>query len=113
MNTLRTGILMAFLTGLFVTIGYAIGGESGMVMAFLFAAGTNLFAYWNSDKVVLAMYRAQEVARAKIHEAGTARPVSLFHDPSHFASSNCSKRFASSGVSTPMVASSDTSMAIG
>jgi heat shock protein HtpX len=61
MNLFRTGLLMAFLTGLFVTIGFAIGGQSGMVMAFLFAAGTNLFAYWNSDKMVLAMYRAQEV----------------------------------------------------
>lgn len=61
MNFFRTGLLMAFLTGLFVTIGYAIGGQSGMVMAFLFAAGTNLFAYWNSDKMVLAMYRAEEV----------------------------------------------------
>jgi len=61
MNTLRTGILMAFLTGLFVAIGYLIGGQSGMVIAFLFAAGTNLFAYWNSDKMVLRMYGAQEV----------------------------------------------------
>jgi heat shock protein HtpX len=61
MNTLRTGILMAFMTGLFVAIGYLIGGQSGMVIAFLFAAGTNLFAYWNSDKMVLRMYHAREV----------------------------------------------------
>jgi heat shock protein HtpX len=61
MNTIRTGILMAFMTGLFVAIGYLIGGETGMVIAFLFAAGTNLFAYWNSDKMVLRMYGAQEV----------------------------------------------------
>ena len=61
MNMFRTAILMAFLTGLFIAIGYLIGGESGMVIAFLFAAGTNLFAYWNSDKMVLRMYRAQEV----------------------------------------------------
>jgi len=57
----RTAILMAFLTGLFIAIGYLIGGQTGMVIAFLFAAGTNLFAYWNSDKMVLRMYRAQEV----------------------------------------------------
>ena len=63
-NLFRTGILMAGLTGLFLAIGYLIGGESGMVMAFLFAAGTNLFAYWNSDKMVLSMYRAQEVDEA-------------------------------------------------
>ena len=61
MNLFRTGILMAALTGLFVAVGYLIGGQSGMVMAFLFAAGTNLFAYWNSDKIVLRMYGAQEV----------------------------------------------------
>jgi heat shock protein HtpX len=61
MNLVRTGILMAALTGLFVGIGYLIGGEAGMLMAFLFAAGTNLFAYWNSDRMVLSMYGAQEV----------------------------------------------------
>jgi heat shock protein HtpX len=52
---------MAFLTGLFIAIGYLIGGESGMALAFLFAAGTNLFAYWNSDKLVLRMYGCREV----------------------------------------------------
>jgi heat shock protein HtpX len=61
MNLFRTGILMAALTGIFVTAGYLIGGQSGMIMAFLFAAATNLFAYWNSDKLVLSMYGAQEV----------------------------------------------------
>ncbi len=59
MNSLRTGMLMAALTGLFVGIGYLLGGSGGMLIAFLFAAGTNLFAYWNADKVVLRMYRAQ------------------------------------------------------
>jgi heat shock protein HtpX len=61
MNLFRTGILMAALTGLFLAIGYLIGGQSGMAIAFLFALGTNLFAYWNSDKMVLSMYRAREV----------------------------------------------------
>ena len=61
MNTLRTGILMAGLTGLFVAVGFLIGGTGGMMIAFLLAAGTNLFAYWNSDKVVLRMYGAREV----------------------------------------------------
>jgi heat shock protein HtpX len=61
MNTLRTGVLMAAMTGLFVAVGYLIGGGTGMVLAFLFAAGTNLFAYWNSDKVVLRMYGARPV----------------------------------------------------
>src|SRR5882672_8464455 len=61
MNLLRTAVLMAFLTGLFIAIGYLLGGQSGMVIAFLFALGMNLFAYWNSDKMVLRMYNAREV----------------------------------------------------
>ena len=61
MNTLRTGMLMAAMTGLFLAAGYLIGGQTGMAVAFLFAAGSNLFAYWNSDKVVLSMYGAQPV----------------------------------------------------
>jgi heat shock protein HtpX len=61
MNLFRTGILMALLTGLFIAVGYVIGGGPGMAIAFLFAAGTNLFAYWNSDKMVLSMYGARAV----------------------------------------------------
>ncbi|HJW42419.1 MAG TPA: zinc metalloprotease HtpX [Rhizomicrobium sp.] len=61
MNVLRTGLLMAALTALFLVIGFLIGGEAGMALAFLFAAGTNLFVYWNSDKMLLSMYGAQPV----------------------------------------------------
>ncbi len=61
MNYAKTGLLLAGLTGLFLAIGYALGGQGGMVIAFLFALGTNAFAYWNSDKMVLRMYGAQEV----------------------------------------------------
>jgi heat shock protein HtpX len=61
MNIVRTGILMAGLTALFLAIGYLIGGQMGMALAFVFALGTNLFAYWNSDKAVLSMYGAREV----------------------------------------------------
>jgi heat shock protein HtpX len=64
MNTLRTGILMAALTGIFLVVGFLIGGGTGMVIAFLFAAGTNLFAYWNSDKMLLSMYGARQVDEA-------------------------------------------------
>ena len=64
MNTLRTGLLMAVLTGLFVAGGFAIGGQGGMVFAFLLAMGMNLFAYWNSDRLVLRMYGAREVDEA-------------------------------------------------
>jgi heat shock protein HtpX len=61
MNILKTAILMAGLTGLFLAIGYLLGGEGGMVIAFLVALALNGFAYWNSDKLVLRMYDAHEV----------------------------------------------------
>ncbi len=61
MNTFRTGLLMAAMTGLFLAAGYLIGGNSGMATAFLFAVAMNFFAYWNADKVVLSMYGAREV----------------------------------------------------
>lgn len=61
MNYAKTGLLLAGLTGLFLAIGYAMGGQSGMMIAFLFALATNAFAYWNSDKMVLSMYGAREV----------------------------------------------------
>jgi len=61
MNTLRTGILMAAMTGLFLAVGALLGGGTGVLIAFLFALGTNLFAYWNSDKVLLSMYGARQV----------------------------------------------------
>jgi heat shock protein HtpX len=54
-------MLMAVLTGLFVATGFLIGGQSGMVFAFVLAMGMNAFAYWNSDKLVLRMYHAREV----------------------------------------------------
>ncbi|WP_376096097.1 zinc metalloprotease HtpX [Roseomonas sp. CCTCC AB2023176] len=54
----RTALLMAALTALFVALGYALGGAGGMLVAFLIAAATNLFAWWNSDAVVLRMHNA-------------------------------------------------------
>jgi heat shock protein HtpX len=61
MSYFRTAILLAALTALFMGIGYLIGGQAGMVIALLIAGGMNLFAYWNSDKMVLSMYGAREV----------------------------------------------------
>jgi len=61
MNYLRTAILLAGLTGLFLAVGFMLGGEAGMAIAFLVALGMNLFAYWNADKAVLSMYGAREV----------------------------------------------------
>ncbi|PAP99707.1 zinc metalloprotease HtpX [Mesorhizobium mediterraneum] len=61
MNTLRTAMLLAAMTALFMGVGYLIGGSGGMVIALLIAAGMNLFSYWNADKMVLSMHRAVEV----------------------------------------------------
>src|SRR5215218_6207837 len=61
MSYLKTAILLAGLTGLFMGVGYLIGGAGGATIALLIAAATNLFAYWNSDRMVLSMYGAHEV----------------------------------------------------
>ncbi|RWO71128.1 MAG: zinc metalloprotease HtpX [Mesorhizobium sp.] len=61
MNTIRTAMLLAAMTALFMGVGFLIGGTGGMMIAFLFAAVTNLFSYWNADKMVLSMNRAVEV----------------------------------------------------
>ncbi|MBN9249166.1 MAG: M48 family metalloprotease, partial [Mesorhizobium sp.] len=61
MNTLRTAMLLAAMTALFMGVGYMIGGSGGMMIALVIAAATNLFSYWNADKMVLAMHRAVEV----------------------------------------------------
>jgi heat shock protein HtpX len=61
MNYLRTAILLAGLAALFMAIGYLIGGAGGATIALVIAAATNLFAYWNSDRMVLSTYGAHEV----------------------------------------------------
>jgi heat shock protein HtpX len=65
-NVLRTTVLLAALTALFLVIGGAIGGNQGVVIAFVFALLMNFASYWFSDKIVLTMYGAQEVSP---HEA--------------------------------------------
>ena len=60
-NTLKTTLLLGVLSGLFLLIGEVLGGAQGVVIAFLFAAVTNLISYWFSDRIVLAMYGAKEV----------------------------------------------------
>jgi len=61
LNFLRTSVLLAALTAIFMAVGYFVGGTGGMWVAFIIAALTNLFAYWNSDKMVLRMQNAVEV----------------------------------------------------
>jgi heat shock protein HtpX len=61
MNMMRTAMLLALMTALFMGVGYLIGGSSGMMIAFFIAAAMNLFSYWNADKMVLRMHHAVEV----------------------------------------------------
>jgi heat shock protein HtpX len=61
-NVLRTTVLLAALTALFLVIGAAIGGNQGLFIAFVFALLMNFASYWFSDKIVLSMYRAREVS---------------------------------------------------
>jgi heat shock protein HtpX len=63
MNALKTAFFLGLLSTLILLIGYAFGGERGIVLALIFAGGMNFFAYWFSDRLVLAMYRAQPVSR--------------------------------------------------
>jgi heat shock protein HtpX len=60
-NLMKTAILMAAITALFMAIGALLGGQQGMVLALLIALGMNFFSYWFSDKLVLKMYNAQQV----------------------------------------------------
>lgn len=71
MSQLRTYILLAAMTALFGAVGYAIGGSGGMLLALAFAAATNVFTYWNADRIVLRMYNAQPVDAS--HPSGAVR----------------------------------------
>ena len=68
MNVMRTAMLLAVMTALFMAVGYAVGGRGGMMLALVFAAAMNLFSWWNSDKMVLRMHRAVEVDEANAPE---------------------------------------------
>jgi heat shock protein HtpX len=67
-NTFKTAVLLGALTGLLVVFGNFFGGQQGMVIAFAFALLMNFGAYWFSDRIVLAMYRAREVSEAEAPE---------------------------------------------
>ena len=60
-NLLKTAVLMAAITALFMAVGAFVGGQQGMMFALVVAIGLNFFSYWFSDKLVLKMYNAQEV----------------------------------------------------
>ncbi len=61
MNSIKTAILMTVMMVLFILVGNLIGGQSGMTIAFIISLALNFGSYWFSDKIVLKMYRAQEV----------------------------------------------------
>jgi len=77
MNTLKTVVLLTFLTVLLVFVGGAIGGRSGMIIAFGMALVMNFVSYWFSDKIVLSMYHAQPVTEAQAPDLyGSVRRLS-------------------------------------
>jgi heat shock protein HtpX len=77
-NTLKTTFLLAILTVLFVLVGKAIGGQSGMIFAFGLAVVMNVGSYWFSDKIVLRMYGAREVTESEAPQLhGMVRRLSL------------------------------------
>src|SRR3974390_3609053 len=69
MNALKTTILLSVLTVLLILAGESLGGSNGALIAFAIAAATNFFSYFYSDKIALAMYRAQPVTREELPRA--------------------------------------------
>ena len=67
-NSFRTAALMAAMITLFALLGNALGGQNGLVLAFVIAVGLNVFSYWFSDKMVLRMYRGREVGPGEAPE---------------------------------------------
>jgi heat shock protein HtpX len=68
MNFIKTAMLIAVMTALFMLVGYAIGGSGGMVIALVIAFAVNVFSWWNSDKMVLRMHNAVEADQANAPE---------------------------------------------
>jgi heat shock protein HtpX len=107
-SLLKTGILLAVMTAIFVGMGALIGGQSGMVIAFFMALAMNAFSFWNADRIVLRMHGAQEVdehsapdyyriVRDLAHRAGLPMPrVYVMHaaQPNAFATGRSPERSA-------------------
>jgi heat shock protein HtpX len=76
MNGFRTVMLLAAMTALFMGVGFSFGGSGGALIALVFAAGMNLFTFWNADKIVLRMHNAREVDERNCPEfAGLVREL--------------------------------------
>ncbi|VAW06737.1 Protease HtpX homolog [hydrothermal vent metagenome] len=69
MGFFKTALLLSAMTALFLTVGFMLGGQTGMVIAFVVALAMNAFAYWNSDKMVLRMFGAQQITRNSANRA--------------------------------------------
>ncbi len=67
-NQIRTTMLLALMTVVMLFFGQILGGRQGMMLAFILAAGMNFFSYWYSDKIVLKIYRAEEVTSSSAPE---------------------------------------------
>jgi heat shock protein HtpX len=67
-NQIRTAVLLTLMTVFFMFIGSLLGGRQGLIVAFFFAAGMNLFSYWYSDKIVLSMFNAREATPSQTPE---------------------------------------------
>jgi heat shock protein HtpX len=68
MNAMKTTILMTLMMVLFILVGSLLGGESGMIIAFIISLALNFGSYWFSDKIVLKMYKARQVSREEARE---------------------------------------------
>ena len=81
-NTLRTFVLLAALSALFMGVEYLIGGPGGAMIALVLAGAMNLFAYWNADKMVLRMHGAREIIdylHLKVSVSFTSSTLQQFH----------------------------------
>ena len=67
-NHIKTVFLLTAMTGLFLVLGYSLGGQTGMVIALIIALAMNFFSYWQSHTIVLKMYRAQPLERSQAPE---------------------------------------------
>ena len=74
-NFLKTGLLLGLLTGLIMMIGGLVGGQRGVMFAFILAAAMNFFSYWFSDKMVLAAYGAKPLDEANAPELSCCNPI--------------------------------------
>ena len=83
MNVVKTTMLLAAMTALFMTVGFLLAGQTGMVIAFIAAAAMNVFSWWNSGNMVLRMHNAREVT----HDSAPAL-VSMVEDLAVMAANN-------------------------